>query len=159
MESACSAERVNPLSDLLGSSEDPIGVWSAPVSGSGRLAAIILQAWDAFSRARTIVVDAGGLTLDASDVRALSRAATMGVRVVIAGSSGFLGFAPMMVLYEPDFARAAIASIYALGPAQSAILVSAAADAPKLTGIVRHAMRWRASFHDPENGDFTAHPS
>ena len=159
MERPTHIETLDLLEQVVEAVDDPVVVRLARVLGPGGLAATLLANWPEVSRAKVLVVDAGRVSLGSEDVAALSRAAARGVRVVVAGAGGPLGFAPMLVLHEPDFHRAAVASIYALGSGQTAILLSPEPPgSPSLRGLVRHAMRWRASWREVEGGEFTSGP-
>ena len=147
------------LANVPGAARDPIQVRLAQAESPGDLAAIIRLEWQAFARAHVVVVDAGSLSLADGDAAALSRLASIGVRVVVAGGRP-AGFPPMLVLHEADFARAAVASLYALEPWQTAVLVSPEPpDSPGLGAVVAHALRWRAAWQDPEDGDFASRPA
>lgn len=142
-----------------GADEDPIGVRLAQAEYPGDLAAMIEEDWDAFAGARTVVVDAERLGLGDADVAALTRLATVGVRVVITAARRPATFPPLLVLYEPTFARAAAAAIYALDPGRRVLLVSPDPyDSPDLRRLVAHALAWRAAWQEPEAGDFTSRP-
>ncbi|HEX8524367.1 MAG TPA: hypothetical protein VF669_19080 [Tepidisphaeraceae bacterium] len=150
---------VDVLAQVPEAVEDRVEVRHVRAAEPGELAALIAGGWQQVSRARTVVVDAARIPLDRADVVALSRLATVGVRVVIARSTGGLGFAPLLVLHERDFARAAVASIYALGEGQTALLVTPDTDVSALRGLARHALRWRASWQEVEAGSFSSRPA
>jgi len=147
----------NILDGLGEAAGDAISMHHLQVTSPGMLAAGVLEDWETVSRARTVIVDARSMILSETDAATLCRTATMGVRVVAVAPQPVDGFPPLMVLHESDFARVVVASIYALTPGRAAILIS-----PKptrdLLGLVRHAMRWRASWRDAEEGDFSTHP-
>ena len=64
------------------------------------------------------------------------------------------------MLHGPTFARAVVASLYALGPRAGAVLVSPEpADSPALRRLVAHALAWRAAWQEPEAGDFASRPA
>jgi len=148
----------NILDGLGEAGGDSISVHHVQVTSPGVLAASVLEDWETFSRARTVILDARSMTLSERDAAALCRTATMGVRVVAVAARPAGGFPPLMVLHESDFAPVVVASIYALTPQRAAILISPEPTSG-LLGFVRHAMRWRASSRDAEEGDFSSHPN
>jgi hypothetical protein len=146
------------LAGLEGCEGDRIGVRHMPASAPGDVAALARAAPGLLWRFRTIVVDAGRLALAESDSAALADAATNGTRVVVTGPRAAAGaFPPMLVLYEPAFARALCASVYALEPGQSLLAVTPRTG-EGLYGPIRHALRWRAAWAEPEEGDLTSVP-
>ena len=147
----------NILDGLGEAAGDSISVHHLQMTSPGMLAAGVLEDWETVSRARTVIVDARTMTLSETDAATLCRTATMGVRVVAVAPQPVDGFPPLMVLHESDFARVVVASIYALTPGRAAILISPE-PTRDLLGLVRHAMRWRASWRDAEEGDFSTHP-
>ena len=164
METLAQPLTVDLLREVPGAVEDPIRVRLAQAEAPGDLAAMIRLEWQAFIRAHVVVVDAGRLALADGDAAALSRLASVGARVVIAGGRAAggagAGFPPLLVLHEPAFARAAVASIYALDPWQTAVLVTPEPpDSPEIRSLVTHALRWRAAWQDPEVGDFGSRPA
>jgi len=147
----------NMLDGLGEAAGDSISVHHLQVTSPGVLATSVLENWETFSRAHTVIVDARTMTLSERDAAALYRTAAMGVRVVAVARKPVSGLPSLRVLHESDFARVVVASIYALTPERAAILISLEPTSG-LLGLVRHAMRWRASWRDAEEGDFSAHP-
>jgi len=137
---------------------DSIDVRAAGIRSSGDVGSTLAALADSLCHFRMILVDARDLTLSERDRASMIRAATIGVRVVVAATSPLSGFPPMLVLHENDFPRALVASIYNLPPAQS-LFVLTPIPAGSIRGLVRHAMRWRASWRDPEEGDFRSNPA
>jgi len=138
---------------------DPIDARAGMLRGPGDVARAILQLGDGLYQFRSIVVDASDVTLSECDIASLVRAATFGIRVITVAPGPLMGFPPLMALHEPDFRQALIASLYCLQPGQKLLaFTNLAPDSARLLGMVRHAMRWRASWREPEEGDFRANP-
>jgi hypothetical protein len=146
------------LAGLEGFEGERIHARHAPASAQGDIAALGRSARGLLRKFRTIVVDAGRVAMAESDAAALAEAATTGTRVVVTGPRAVTAaFPPMLVLYEPTFARALCASVYALEPGQ-ALLAVTPRTGEGLYGPIRHALRWRAAWAEPEEGDLTSVP-
>ncbi|MCX5662408.1 MAG: hypothetical protein NTW19_22235 [Planctomycetota bacterium] len=160
MPQALDASMTSLLDALPEAAGDNIEVLHLQARGPGEAAEGISHAWDSLSLARVVIVDAARISLSRADAQALSRLATHGVRVVLASSTPLQGIAPLIALYEPCFARAVVASIYALPHEQAAVVISPEPhESPALRGLALHALRWRASWQDAEEGDLSSRPT
>ena len=163
METTLNRETISLLSDVDeivgGGAPEQVEVWHAYAEAPGDIAALDAADRRAFRQSRTIVVDAARLELSADDVAALSYAAAAGVRVVVAARRPVGGFAPLLVLHEATFGRALSASVYALEAGESLLVISPQSpDSPRVLAPVRHAVRWRGAWAEPEEGDFASRP-
>ena len=138
---------------------DPIDARAAMIRCPGDVAKTLSKLGDRLHQLRSILVDASDITLSESDLASLTRGATLGIRVIMVAPRPVMGFPPLMVLHEPDFRQALIASLYSMQRGQKLLaFTNMAPDSPRLCGMVRHAMRWRASWREAEEGDFLANP-
>lgn len=159
MSQTLDASMISLLENLPEAAGDPIEVLHFQATGPGELAEGITHAWASFRKARVVIIDARALALNRADAQALARLATYGVRIVIAADEPVQGIPPLMAQYEPSFCRAVVASIYALPPQKAAVVISPAApESPALRGLALHALRWRASWQEPEEGDLSSRP-
>jgi hypothetical protein len=139
---------------------DPIDVRAAVIRHPGDVGRMLSIFGDGLCQFRSILVDAGDTRLSEGDIASLARAATLGIRIILAAPRPVIGFPPLMVLHESDFRQALIASIYAMQRGEKLLALSnMAPDSAILRGMVHHAMRWRASWREPEEGDFLANPA
>lgn len=148
----------NLLAGLPSASQDRIAVVHYHIAETGELGEIAENP-DFFHSTRVIVVDTERLTLSEADVASLVQAAAIGIRVVLAGPKAPAGFPPLTVQYEPDFRRAVVGSIYGLQAWSTLAVISPLEmQSPILRGLARHALSWRASWQEVENGDLSSHP-
>jgi hypothetical protein len=160
---AAPKEKLIPLVELTSglseSAADAIRAAHAVIQFSGDLARVIDQHFSEISKSRTVLIDAGCLSFSEADRSAIVRLASMGVRIILVAPQPERGFAPMLVLHETEMARALVASLYTLSHGQKLVVMTAPSpDRNALRGLVRHALRWRASLQDPEEGDFSSSP-
>ncbi len=148
----------NPLAGLPEAQGDTIDVRIGSVPMPGDLAALFQHEQAGIHSARVVIIDAGSLSIGETEVAAIMRVVSMGVRVVLSSPHPIRGFPPLTVLHERDFNRAVVASLYGLPPHSKAVLISPLPeDSPVLKGLIRLALRWRSSEQD-SLGDFSSMP-
>ncbi|MCS7034184.1 MAG: hypothetical protein NZ561_09340, partial [Phycisphaerae bacterium] len=141
------------LTDILGgdatASDDGIRVRHAHAPEPTDLAELIHSDWPAFRRTRTVLVETGAADESDPDIEALNRLVAHGVRVIGAGPRPLRSPAPLAFLYERDFPRAAVASIYALSAGQTIILITRTDDSiRRLHPLLAHAFSWRRAWRE-----------